>query len=495
MKIQTAVGPIKTAPGALAIFLFDDEARAPKLPLLNKATANETGKLISASKFSAKKLEVVTHYAERSISPLLILVGLGSRKDFSWRTLRLAAGSAIRAARDAGVKTVALISEDRLANDLSPEEVTRAIVDGLVLGNYRFEYYFKTDAKDKKEITSVTLYFVNADRKKKADQILPRVQVMAECTNMARDYSTHPTNVVNTEYLAAEAMKLSKRGLKVSVLEKKDLAKLGMNLMLAVSKGSAMPPKLIIMDWNPRGAKKTYAFVGKGLVFDSGGLNIKTMTMEEMKSDMSGASAVLAAMFGVAELKPNARVIGVIGAVENAIGPDAYRPSDIYTGYNGKTVEVGNTDAEGRLVLADALAYTIDKYKPSLIIDLATLTGAAVVALGHAADAVFSNDEKSLRAVMDAAERSGERQWNLPLFDDYSEEMKGEISDLRNVPGHRWGGASTAAAFLKEFVGDTLWVHIDIAPTAFGVPASAIQPKATATGSGVRVLLELVTGK
>jgi leucyl aminopeptidase len=389
---------------------------------------------------------------------------------------------------------MALISEDKLADDFSAEDVTRAIVDGLVLGDFRFDAYQAGSAKERKEISQVTLYFTTAERKRKADQILPRVRVMAECTNRARDYSTHPANVVTTTYLATEAKKLAKSGLKVTVLEKGEMAKLGMNLLLAVSRGSAMPPKLIIMDWNPRGAKKTYAFVGKGLVFDSGGLNIKTMTMEEMKSDMAGSAAVLAAMFGVAELKPKDRVIGIIGAVENAVGPDAYRPSDIYTAYNGKTVEVGNTDAEGRLVLADALAYTVDKFKPSMMIDLATLTGAAVVALGHAADAVFSNDEKTLRTVMDASERAGERLWNMPLFEEYSDEMKGEITDLRNVPGHRWGGACTAAAFLKEFVGDTPWIHIDIAPTAFGMPPSSIQPKATATGSGVRTLLELVTG-
>ena len=292
-----------------------------------------------------------------------------------------------------------------------------------------------------------------------------------------------------------KARKLSRRGVKVTILERNQMKRLGMNLLLAVSRGSAMPPKLIVMDYNPRGAKKAYAFVGKGLVFDSGGLNIKVASMEEMKSDMMGGGAVLAAMHGVAELKPKCRVIGVIGAVENAIGPDAYRPSDIYTAMNGKTVEVMNTDAEGRLVLADALAYTEKHYKLDGIIDLATLTGAAVVALGTYADAVFSNNEKWRREVMDAAERAGEKMWHMPLFEEYSKEMEGETAQLRNVPGHRWGGACTAAAFLKEFVDKTPWVHIDIAPTTFPSVFSSIQPKATVAGSGVRTLLELVIGK
>jgi leucyl aminopeptidase len=213
-----------------------------------------------------------------------------------------------------------------------------------------------------------------------------------------------------------------------------------------------------------------------------------------MKSDMSGAAAVLAAMYGVAELKPKVRVIGVMGLTENAIGPDAYRPSDIYTAYNGKTVEITNTDAEGRLVLADALAYVIAQYKPTGVIDIATLTGAAKIALGQFANAIFANDEKWQRAVADSAERVGERLWPLPLYEEYSEEIKSPIAQLRNaVTNHRWGGASTAAAFLKEFVGKTPWVHLDIAPTAFPGHPSPIQPKATASGAGVRTMLELVT--
>ena len=495
MKIIAATGAVKGAPGALAVFLFDDEVKGPRLPALNRATVKEIVKLVAASKFSGKKDEMVRHYADRALAPVLILHGLGARRDFQWKTLRLAAGAVVREARGRGAKSLALVSEERLAADLSAENVTRALVDGLVLGDWKFEQYRTKPDEDKKELKSVVIYFSDAARLRSANRVLRRAQVAATCTNLAREWGTHPANVVTTEFLAAEAKKLARRGLRVSVLERAQMQRLGMNLLLAVSKGSAMPPKLIIMDWNPRGARKTYAFVGKGLVFDSGGLNIKTASMEEMKSDMCGAAAVLAAMNGVAELKPNVRVIGVIGAVENAIGPNAYRPSDIYKAYNGKTVEIGNTDAEGRLVLADALAYTVAKYKPSAIVDLATLTGAAVVALGYHADAVFSNSERFLREVMQAAERVDERVWHMPLFEEYSEEVKGETADLRNSVGHRWGGACTAAAFLKEFVGGTPWVHIDIAPSAFPAVVSTIQPKATAAGSGVRTLLELISSK
>ncbi|MBU0508092.1 leucyl aminopeptidase [bacterium] len=493
MKITAAVGLVKGAPSAIAVCLFDDEIKAPKLPSLDRPTAREVMKLIAASRFSGKKDELVRHYSERGKAPLLILQGLGARRDFRWHTLRLAAGAVVREARDLGGKSLVVISEDKLIEDLSAEEVTRALVDGIILGNWRFDHYRPASKSDRKQLTSVTLYYTTSGRKRAADRSLKRQVILAESTNLARAWGTHPANVVNTDFLAREAKKLTVQGVKVTVLGKREMQRLGMGLILAVTKGSAMPPKLIIMDWNPRGAKKTFALVGKGLVFDSGGLNIKTASMDEMKSDMCGAAAVLGAMHGVAKLKPNCRVVGVIGAVENAIGPEAYRPSDIYTAYNGKTVEILNTDAEGRLVLADAMAYTVEKYKPSVMVDLATLTGAAVVALGHHADAVFSNNERLREQILKSAERAGERMWPMPLYEEYSKEMEGATAELRNACGHRWGGACTAAAFLKEFVGETPWIHIDIAPTAFPAVVSSIQPKETAAGSGVRTLLEFVT--
>ncbi len=494
MKILTATGPLKDSPHAVAVLLFDDEVKAPRLPVLDRETVKVLMKLIAAAKFTGKKDELLRHYTDRAVSPLIILHGLGARKDFTWQRLRYATGAVVRDARDHGAKTLVVVKEYSLAAEFTAADVTRAMVDGIVLGNWRFDHYQRQPKGEVKELTSVVIHYSTALRKAEAQRALPRLRVLAECTNRAREWSTHPTNVVNTDYLAKAAKKLKAPGFKVTVLERAQLQRLGLNLLLAVNKGSAMPPKLVIMDWNPRGAKQTIALVGKGMVFDSGGLNIKVMSMDEMKSDMSGASAVLAAMHGVVELKPKIRVVGVLGLTENAIGPDAYRPSDIYTAYNGKTVEITNTDAEGRLVLADALAYVIDKYKPTGVIDLATLTGAAKIALGLYANAIFSNDEQWKRAVTDAAERAGERLWPLPLYEEYSEEIKSPVAELRNaVTNHRWGGASTGAAFLKEFVGKTPWVHLDIAPTAFpGVP-SPIQPKSTASGSGVRTVLELIT--
>jgi leucyl aminopeptidase len=490
MKITPGFGKISGNPEAIGICIFDDEIRSGKFSAISSATYRAVARVIVASKFSGKPSETITHLSESASAPVIVLQGMGSRKEFNWHRLRLAAASTARAARDAGAKSLALVSGDKLAEDLSEEMITRSLVDGLILGTWTFDHY--KGKKDKKILHETVIYYGSESRKISASRMIKHARILAEGQCIARDLTTHPTNVVNTDYLVQEAKSLSKRGMTITVLEAAQLRKLKLNLLLAVGQASAMPPRLIIMDYKPAGAKKTVALVGKGVVFDSGGLNIKTMMMDEMKSDMGGSAAVLGAMHTIARLKPKIRVIGVIGAVENAIGSKAYRPSDIYTAFNGKTVEVMNTDAEGRLVLADALAYTIDKYKPNAVIDLATLTGAAVVALGKYADAIFSNDERMRKDVLAAADLAGERMWPMPLFEEYSKEVEGDTAELRNSVGHRWGGACTAAAFLKEFVGNTSWTHIDIAPTTFPGHVSSIQPKMTASGSGVKTIVEWV---
>ncbi len=493
MKISAESGQVAASHAAIAVCLFDDEVKAPKLNALGRSSAKAVMQLIAASKFAGKKGETVVHFSDSGSAPVLILQGLGSRKHFTWHGLRLAAGSCIRAARGTGVKSFALASEAKLSEDLTAEGVTRSLVDGLVLGAWTFEHYKSgANGKDKKEIASVAIYYSSPERKRAADKVISPAQISAECTCLARDLGTHPTNVITIDHLTKKAKELSKSGIRVSTVEMAEMKRLGMNLFVAVGQASVMPPRLVIMDWNPRGAKKTYALVGKGLIFDSGGLNIKTSMMEEMKSDMCGAAAVLAAMYGVSKLKPNVRVIGMLACAENSISGNAFRPSDIYTAMNGKTVEIGNTDAEGRLVLADAMCYANKKFKLSGMIDVATLTGAAKIALGSHADCVFTNNDKLQNAILTASERAGERMWPMPLYDEYLDEMRSAVADLNNSAGDRWGGACRAAAFLREFVDETPWVHIDIAPTSFPGPASSIQPKMTASGSAVRTFLEFL---
>lgn len=495
MKISTAHGKVSGTVDAIAVCLFDDEVKGAKFDDLNAATAAEFRRIIAAAKFVGGKSETVVHFADQASAPVIILQGLGSRKQFTWLSLRLAAGSVVRAAQSKGARSLAIASEHKNVNDLEVGAVTRAIVDGIVLGAWKFDQYKSKSGKDKPELQSVTIHYASDARKRAADACKKQFEVMAHCTNLAREWGTEPTNVATIDYMTKASRILSKKGVKVSTVEMSEMKKLGMNLFVAVGQASEMKPRLVIMDYNPRGAKKTFALVGKGMVFDTGGLNIKTAMMEEMKSDMCGSAAVLGAMYGVAELKPNVRVIGMLALCENSIAGNAYRPSDIYTAMNGKTVEIGNTDAEGRLVLADSMCYANKKYKLNGMIDVATLTGAAVVALGHHADAVFTNNEKMQADVLAAAERSGERMWPLPNYDEYIEDMKSPVADLNNAAGHRWGGACTAAAFLKEFVGDTPWVHIDIAPSSIGSPPSSILPKAVANGAAVRTLIEFVMGK
>jgi leucyl aminopeptidase len=490
MKITARNGNLTGKPGAIAVCLFEDEVKSLKLAGLNRKTVAEFEKLIASAKFKGAKSETLVHYASGAEAPVLILQGLGDRGDFSWKKLRLSVGSVIRETKNSGANSLALLSSAKFDSDLEAATTAKAIVDALILGHWTFDHY-KSKAKSMKSVGSVDIYFNSAERKNAAAKVIPTAQIMAECHNLSRDYGTHPTNVVTTDYLKAEALKLAKQGIKVTTIERAELKRLGMNLILAVGQASVMPPRVIIMDYNPRGAKKSLALVGKGLVFDTGGLNIKVAMMEEMKSDMCGAAAVLAAMHGVAKLKPKQRVIGVIGTCENAISGDAYRPSDIYTAYNGKTVEIGNTDAEGRLVLADTMAYIVDKYKPSMLVDIATLTGAAKIALGNHADAVFANSEKISRQVTSAADRAFERIWPLPLFEEYGDEMKSAVADLNNAASDRWGGASRAAAFLQEFVGKTPWAHIDIAPTSFPAVPSTLNPRKTANGSATKTLIEL----
>ena len=315
-----------------------------------------------------------------------------------------------------------------------------------------------------------------------------KAEVYAKATNYTRDLVNLPPNVVYPAYLAREALKLKSANCKVTVFDKKALIKGRFGGILAVGQGSIHEPHLVVIEYNPKG-KKTIALVGKGITFDSGGLNIKPGGyMETMKCDMSGAGAVLGIIKAAKELKFSQRIIGVLCCAENMPGGLSYRPDDILTMYNGKTVEVGNTDAEGRLVLADGLAYVEKKYSPDQIIDYATLTGACVVALGfHTAGLLTKNDDMA-SGLSAAGMNCGDRVWRLPLWDDYKDLMKSSVADVRNISSGRDSGTITAAIFLNHFVEKTPWAHIDIAGTAFRKEAFYYHPK-NGTGAGVRLTL------
>ena len=314
-------------------------------------------------------------------------------------------------------------------------------------------------------------------------------KIIAEATNFARDLVNEPASVANPTYLEKQAKSLSSKKLTVKVLNKKEIEKLGMGAFAAVAKGSHEPPKFILLHYKNPGPLT--AIVGKGITFDSGGYHVKPYGyMDDMKSDMSGAAAVLGTMKAISELGIKKNVLGVIPACENMISGHAYRPGDILKAFNGKTIEIAHTDAEGRLILADALAYTEKIYKPDTMIDIATLTGACMIALGPYASGIMSKDDSLLSELEKAGAKSFDRVWRLPFFDDFDDSMDAEIADLSNLSPKLKSnaGATTAGIFLSKFVDKTRWAHIDIAGTAYPKEASYYNKKNSADGAGVRLL-------
>ena len=319
-----------------------------------------------------------------------------------------------------------------------------------------------------------------------------RIAALAGCT--ARDMANEPGNVWTPTRFAEFGRKLAKTyNFTCKVLSKADMQRLKMGGILGVNSGSAQPPKMVILEYKTLTRNPTLLLVGKGLTFDSGGISLKPPKgMEEMKFDMCGGAAVLGAMQAVGEEKPKGiNIIAIVPATENLPGPSALKPGDIITIYGGKTVEVVNTDAEGRLILADALAYGIKQYKPKAVVDLATLTGAVVIGLGHHRTGLLSNNDELAQKVMAAGDRSGEPLWRLPLGPEYSKQIKSKVADIKNV-GNRAAGTITAAAFLQEFVGETAWAHLDIAGTAYNFTEKSYVPNKGPSGIGVRTLLELI---
>jgi leucyl aminopeptidase len=385
------------------------------------------------------------------------------------------------------------------AGEHSGEALAQLLAEGAVLGSYRFERYRSANGADddNSPIQSLALVAERAAEVPSLRRGSERGAILAECQNLTRDLSNLPANDLPPAELARRAQAVAREvGLRSRVLDVPALRRNKMGAILAVGGGSAHPPRLITLEHTPKGsagkrAAAPICIVGKGITFDSGGISIKPAAgMDEMKHDMSGAAAVIGALRACALLKVPRRVVGVIGAAENMPSGTAYRPGDIVTSMSGKTIEVLNTDAEGRVVLADALHYAKTQFEPAAIIDLATLTGACIVALGKLASGLFSNHEALGEHVRRAGEATGERSWPMPLWDGHRTLVKSSVADLKNSGG-RDAGSSTAAAFLQAFVGETPWVHLDIAGTGWTASASGYQPKG-ATGVGVRLVVEAI---
>ncbi len=445
---------------------------------------SEVTKHMRKEEFEAKQgqTHVLSTLGKFKFSKLL-LYGLGEEKDLNLDFLRRFAGSAVRYA--VSVKSASVsIALPNVKN--ASEAAAQAIVEGAVLASYK-PIKFKSKQDDYFEVKNISVV-----SKENIDEALKRGSTLAHSQNYVRDINENPANIATPQVLAQAARDLSKQqGLACTVFEKSDLQKMKMNAILAVNQGSVLPPVLVIMEYNKD--KKDlpfYAVVGKGITFDSGGISIKPAKgMQEMKYDKTGAVTTLGIMKAVSELKLPIRLIGAFAATENMPSGSAQKPGDIITAYNGKTIEVLNTDAEGRLILADTLAYVAER-KPQAIIDLATLTGAIIIALGRYRIGLFSNDDNLAKNIFDAGEQTFERVWRMPLDKEYSEMDKGDFADVKNI-GSEMGdaGSITAAAFLQEFVGDCKWAHLDIAAVDAIAEKHSYLDKG-ASGIGMRLVVE-----
>jgi leucyl aminopeptidase len=457
----------------LVRFVFEDEA---------PALAKEDG-------FKGKELESFL-YRPKDARPAgrVILIGLGKKKDFTNETLRRAAPRILRVAESLTLKKINVTALELAPWGPAQAQELQAFCEGLYLGTYRFDRHKTPSPEKPKPVEEVVVWMESHGAP--AKEAIRKAQLYSQATQLARDLINEPPSRMNPERLAEEAKKAGKGRVSVRVYETKDMEKLGMGGILGVGVGGAVPPRLVELIYKPTSkAKKVIALVGKGITFDSGGLSLKpAQSMETMKDDMSGSAAVLGVMSVLSELAPSVEVRGYMAIAENMPGGRAQKPGDVVKTFNGKTIEVLNTDAEGRLVLSDALAYACSK-KPDVVIDIATLTGACVVALGHRISAIMTNTPKLFAEIKKAGEIAGEKFWELPLEKEYQPDVKSKIADVQNI-GKRRGEAGTiiGGLFLQEFVDNRPWAHMDIAGPSW---TDSDQPYCPTGGTGhpVRTLL------
>ncbi|MBN9616880.1 MAG: aminopeptidase [Acidobacteriales bacterium 59-55] len=480
---------------AVDIATGDDAEPLPALLSTSDAVTNAAAKVMASGEFKAGMGETLLLHAPGGLKPeRLLLVGLGKAKSLSVDEVRKGGGVAVRIAKLRSLRTIAIaFPEDHALSDehldaLPGPLVSRALVEGALLADADYDTY-KSDRKDTSLLT-LSVVAKEAERSARAEiqEGFDEGVIVAEAQNFTRALVNEPGNVLTPTVLGQRAAAMcAEMGLKCEVYSTEKLHELKMGAFWAVSQGSPEPPALIVMTYEPVSGKSdtpVLGLVGKGITFDTGGISIKPAEgMEKMKYDMAGAGAMIGAMRAIAQLKPKVKVIGVVCSAENMPDGKSFKPGDVVTAMSGKTIEIVNTDAEGRLVLADGLHYA-KTLGCTHLINAATLTGACVVALGMVNAGLFSNDDATCERFQAAVEISGEKFWRLPCTDDYRELIKSQIADIRNTGGSRWGGATTAAMFLKEFVCDTPWVHLDIAGCAWN---DEVKPWIAKGPSGIAV--------
>lgn len=495
--VKTGRMTAKAAKKNVVIFVTAKGKFTTAATMLDKQSGSDISNALKGSRFDGNNGEFFRVTTSKGGLRIVLLAGIGkvaSLERSDWWKVGLALGKQIDAM---GIKDITLALGD-IDSGCDATEQGLALVEGMHMSMYRFDE-FKTDKKPLQapRFEKLTI-LTNAAAAKAIAAAMPKTKALLEGVDATRRAANLPPNIANPQFMADEAEKLAKSGIKVQVFDEKDLAKMGCNLILAVG-GSAAPkdqPRLVIMTYEGAGKGKPYtAIVGKGIMFDTGGYNVKPgNSMRGMKFDMSGAAAVLGTMKALAVRKPKINVVGVMTCAMNMIGQTSFVMDSIYKSYKGLNVEIGHTDAEGRLVLADAVAYTIEKFEPEELVDLATLTGACMVALGGGYAGLFSTKDALANALTKAADTVGERVWRLPVDDFYT--SKSEVADICNDSMAGWGGASIGAAFIKKFADKTPWAHLDIAGVANADKIAGSNAHLSgSTGWGVRLLVNWLEGK
>ena len=492
MRFKVVIGDVKQFDGdAIIVSIFEEEPLQSAAAEVDAALEGAISALRESGEITGKLNEVTVLYTLGKLpAQRVAVVGLGKREELELDRIRQAAAVSSQRLRKAKARRLASVVHGAGLGSIEPEQAAQAVVEGTLLGLYEFRTYKTEDEEDHSEVEELVLIEQEKTKQAALERGVEVGQITAEATNLVRDLVNTPANDLTPTKLAQRAQEIAATvGLECEVLGREQMAELGLNLLLGVAQGSAEEPQFIILRY--RGGPEdepALGLVGKAITFDSGGLSLKSgESMESMKDDMAGGAAILGAMQAIAKLHLPLNVTALIPATENLPSGTAQRPGDIRRALNGKTVEILSTDAEGRLILADALAYA-EQMGLAPIIDLATLTGSCFVALGNVCCGGFSPDEKLLDRLVAVGRQAGEKIWPLPLFEEYREQIKSDNADLKNIGG-KGGGACTAAKFLQEFVGeDTPWVHLDIAGVVMRDKAQHYYPKG-ATGFGVRTLV------
>ncbi len=495
MEIKAIAGDITQADApAVIVNLFEGvEAPAGATGAVDRALDGAISSLIADGEIRGKKGEVtIIHTLGRMPSARVVVAGLGKADSFTPEVARQVSAGVSRRLKSAGVRSAATIVHGAGIGGLDAGDAAQALAEGCLLGLYTFRRHFSKSEDADRTLDELSVVELDASRLPAIESGLERGRIFAEAAALARDMVNEPPNHMTPTHMADVAAGLAaEHGLESTILDTPQMEELGMGGLLGVAKGSVEPPKFIVLTYrgDPGNPDNNLGLLGKGITMDTGGISLKTSAaMFTMKSDMSGAAAVIAAIGAIAQLKPRLNVTAIAAATENMPSGSAQKPGDVLTTMSGKTVEVENTDAEGRLALSDALAYA-RQMGLNRLVDVATLTGAIVTALGDVCTGAFTNDRDLLDSVIAAGEASGERIWQLPMFDDYKEQNRSQVADVKNTGGAR-AGSITAAQFLAEFSEDTPWVHLDIAGTAMRDRESGYLVRG-ATGVPTRTLIRL----